>query len=484
MRISSLSNGNQMKYLKGITSYEIAPRDESLSKIIFESPSEKDSYTKEDALLDQYMKQYRTDIKIKDGTVIDNSDSPLRLILRDKITADELKNYAQHLAKAEKSKDIDWFGLTSDLGDMKIGFDNADKLNNKVEYLSSRYVYLKDYIQNSFSGTQKEENLNRLEDLYQKSKETLASSYSNTVGSFYESMGSSNTKEKMYQSMLSGIEKRTAEYEDMLKEAGDYSDIENRDEEWLRTDDSYMAARLREYAVSKNSTLKTSDISGTESSTYSLHDLAVAGLFASESSKQYNSIQMDLFPDEETRIGLDLALQAMKTDSLIRNTGIGEEMSSLIKNSANVYMDKYINRLDENLANAADRTKLPGIKRSLNREAISRIYRYTLAQYQDSNDIKAAFRKGAQQAVSDFNSQYNSKGGFYSDKVYWDQFDNIPQYATNVKELSDYEKYSILIDRFTDSLKSGNTKNIELLFASGGRTLTEQFSYSAVDFYI
>ena len=484
MRISSLSNGNQMKYLKGITSYEIAPRDESLSRIIFQSPSEKDSYTKEDALLDQYMKQYRADIKIKDGTVIDNSDSPLRLIQRDKVTADELKDYAQYLAKAEKSKDIDWFGLTSDLGDMKIDFNNADKLNNKVDYLSSRYVYLKDYIQNSFTGTQKEENLTRLEDLYQKSKETLANSYSKTVGSFYESLGSSNTKEKMYKSMLSGIEKRTAEYEAMLKEAGDYSGIENRDEEWLRTDDSYMAARLREYAVSKNSTLKTSDSSGTENSTYSLRDLAVAGLFASESSKQYNSIQMELFPDEETRIGLDLALQAMKTDSLIRNTGIGEEMSSLIKNSANVYMDKYINRLDESLANAADRTKLPGIKRSLNREAISRIYRYTLAQYQDSNDIKAAFQKGAQQAVSDFNSQYNSKGGFYSDKVYWDQFDNIPQYATNVKELSDYEKYSILIDRFTDSLKSGNTKNIELLFASGGRTLTGQFSYSAVDFYI
>lgn len=484
MRISSLTNGNQMKYLKGITSYEIAPRDESLSRIIFQSPSEKDSYTKEDALLDQYMKQYRADIKIKDGTVIDNSDSPLRLIQRDKVTADELKDYAQYLAKAEKSKDIDWFGLTSDLSDMKIDFNNADKLNNKVDYLSSRYVYLKDYIQNSFTGTQKEENLTRLEDLYQKSKETLASSYSNTVGSFYESLGSSDSKEKMYQSMLSGIENRTAEYEDMLKEAGDYSGIENQDEEWLRTDDSYMAARLREYAVSKNSTLKTSDSSGAERSTYSLRDLAVAGLFASESSKQYNSIQMELFPDEETRIGLDLALQSMKTDLLIRKTGIGAEMSSLIKNSANVYMDKYINRLDENLANAADRTNLPGIKRSLNREAISRIYRYTLDQYQDSNDIKAAFQKGAQQAVSDFNSQYNGKAGFYSDKVYWEQFDNIPQYATNVKELSDYEKYSILIDRFTDSLKSGNTNNIELLFASGGRTMTEQFSYSAVDFYI
>ena len=484
MRISSLSNGNQMKYLKGITSYEIAPRDESLSRIIFQSPSEKDSYTKEDALLDQYMKQYRADIKIKDGTVIDNSDSPLRLIQRDKVTADELKDYAQYLAKAEKSKDIDWFGLTSDLSDMKIDFNNADKLNNKVDYLSSRYVYLKDYIQNSFTGTQKEENLTRLEDLYQKSKETLATSYSKTVGSFYESLGSSDSKEKMYQSMLSGIENRTAEYEDMLKEAGDYSGIENQDEEWLRTDDSYMSARLREYAVSKNSTLKISDSSGAERSTYSLRDLAVAGLFASESSKQYNSIQMELFPDEETRIGLDLALQSMKTDLLIRKTGIGAEMSSLIKNSANVYMDKYINRLDENLANAADRTNLPGIKRSLNREAISRIYRYTLDQYQDSNDIKAAFQKGAQQAVSDFKSQYNSKGGFYSEKVYWEQFDNIPQYATNVKELSDYEKYSILIDRFTDSLKSGNTNNIELLFASGGRTLTEQFSYSAVDFYI
>ncbi len=244
-----------------------------MSRIIFQSPSEKDSYTKEDALLDQYMKQYRADIKIKDGTVIDNSDSPLRLILRDKVTADELKDYAQYLAKAEKSKDIDWFGLTSDLGDMKIDFNNADKLNNKVDYLSSRYVYLKDYIQNSFTGTQKEENLTRLEDLYQKSKETLANSYSKTVGSFYESLGSSNTKEKMYKSMLSGIEKRTAEYEAMLKEAGDYSGIENRDEEWLRTDDSYMAARLREYAVSKNSTLKTSDSSGTENSTYSLRIL-------------------------------------------------------------------------------------------------------------------------------------------------------------------------------------------------------------------
>jgi len=58
MRISSLSNGNQMKYLKGITSYEIAPRDESLSKNIFDSPSEKDSYTKEDALLNKRFRRY------------------------------------------------------------------------------------------------------------------------------------------------------------------------------------------------------------------------------------------------------------------------------------------------------------------------------------------------------------------------------------------------------------------------------------------
>ncbi|MFW6679965.1 hypothetical protein ACOAOT_20225 [Lacrimispora sp. AGF001] len=483
MRISGFYNGNQMRKLE-IPSYTIAGRDESLSRLIYEAPSEKDSYTKEDALLKQYMKQYRTDVKIVDGTIINNSDTPIRLVIRDDVTADELKNYAQFLSKAEKTKDIDWFGLKNDLSNMETGLHNADKLNNKVDYLTSRYAYLKDYIQNSFTGTEQEQNLAQLENIYQKSKETLASSYSDAVGSFYESFGSSDEKEKMYQSMLSGIDKRVSEYEDILKNGGDYSDIKNPDEEWLRTDDSYMAARLRDYASTQNVELSTPDNPRNINSTYSLRDLAVAGIFAAESSQQYNSIEMNQFPDDEIRIGLDLALQTMKTDSLIKKTGIGTDMSALIKNTAHVYMNQYLNRLNENLANAAASYNVPGAKRSLDLDAVNSIYGYTLDQYQDSDDIKASFQKGAERAKSDFYSQYSNKGGSYSEKIHWDQFFNVPQYATNAKELSYYEKYNVLIDRFTDSLKTGTTGSIELLFAPGGRTLTERFSYSAVDLYI
>lgn len=483
MRISGFYNGNQMRKLE-TPSYTIAGRDESLSRLIYEAPSEKDSYTKEDALLNQYMKQYRTEIKIVDGTIINNSDTPIRLVNRDNVTADELKNYAQFLSKAEKTKDIDWFGLKNDLSFMETGLHNADKLNNKVDYLTSRYAYLKNYIQNSFTGTEQEQNMAQLENIYQKSKEAIASSYSDAVGSFYESFGSSDEKGKMYQSMLSGIDKRVSEYETILKNAGDYSDIKNPGEEWLRTDDSYMAARLRDYASGQNGELTTSDNPGNRNRTYSLRDLAIAGIFASESTQQYNSVEMKLFPDDEVRIGLDLALQSIKTDYLIKKTGIGTDMSALIKNTAHVYMNRYLNRLDENVANAADRYNAPDVKRSFDHDAVNRIYRYTLDQYQNSGDIKTAFQKGAQRAKSDFYSQYSNKGGFYSEKIHWDRFFNVPQYATNAKELSQYEKYNVLIDRFTDSLKNGSTGNIELLFATGGRTLAERFSYSAVDLYI
>lgn len=489
MIISGFSKGNQMQYLKGITISKVALRDESLSKSINDPPSEKDSYTKEDALLNEYMKQYRLDLKIQDGAVINNSDSPVRLILRDQVTDDDLKAYAQTLAEGEKSNEIDWIGLTDDLRNMETNLYNADKLNTKVDYLTSRYAYLKDYIQNTFTGTEEEENLTHLEDIYQNSKETLANSYSEAVGGFYETFGSAGTKDKMYQSLLSGIESRAAEYEDILKGAGDYSEISNQDEDWLRKDDSYMAARLRDYAAAKSSTLINSDSPVTtdnpdsSDSGYSLHDLAVAGIFAAESSQQYNSINMDQQPDDEQHIGLDLALQTMKTDTLIKESGIGSDMASLIKNTSQTYMEKYLNRLDENLVSYADRVKMPGTKRELDKEAVNRIYRYTLNQYQDGNDIKTAFQKGAERARSDYYSEYSSKGGYYYQKVDWDQFYNVPQYATNVKELSDYEKYSVTIDRFTESLKSGNPKNIELLFAPGGKTSADRFFYTAVDLY-
>ena len=204
----------------------------------------KSHYTEDDALWNQYMKQYRDSLKITDKKLVVQGDP--RSVLLGKVSEKELESFRQKVEKEGIGDEIDWRGLESDFRHMEISFENAGYLNTKVDYIASRYAVLKDRIENSYVGEEKEQQMEKLNQILDRTKKELLDSYADSVGEFYEEFGGSGTKKELKDSLSKGIDNRIAGYEKHLKQSETYAALGDNTDRWLRQDDGYMAARLRE----------------------------------------------------------------------------------------------------------------------------------------------------------------------------------------------------------------------------------------------
>lgn len=139
---------------------------------MIQPPSEKSNYSEYDALMNQYMKQYRADIKIEmtgDSLTL-SGDKTLRLILPGMISDDELENFRAELVQNGLGQEIDWRGVENDFVAMGISKENTAWLDKKADYLTSRYAILKKRIQEQYSGSGLKEQMDILNQLYENTK--------------------------------------------------------------------------------------------------------------------------------------------------------------------------------------------------------------------------------------------------------------------------------------------------------------------------
>lgn len=139
---------------------------------MIQPPSEKSNYSEYDALMNQYMKQYRADIKIEmtgDSLTL-SGDKTLRLILPGMISDDELENFRAELVQNGLGQEIDWRGVENDFVAMDISKENTAWLDKKADYLTSRYAVLKKRIQEQYSGSGLKEQMDILNQLYENTK--------------------------------------------------------------------------------------------------------------------------------------------------------------------------------------------------------------------------------------------------------------------------------------------------------------------------
>jgi len=243
--------------------------------------------------MDEYLAQYKIPFNI-DGTPTNDydKDTPVRLPPPD-IPSKDLDTFERTLANRE-FEGIDWLNV-SDLKDLKMSLNNAHILTNKVDYLTSKYMVLKKQIESHYSGGEKAKNLEALELLYEQGKHSIAESYANSTGAFFEEYGTRGIKETMYADLLTAIDDRKADYEQFIAAGVDFSGITEEKDKWLLDNELYMASRLRE---SMPDSLKRSSGSG-----FTLKDLCIAGIFAQQSAKQINSIES--YPTDDYTLGLD-----------------------------------------------------------------------------------------------------------------------------------------------------------------------------------
>ena len=305
-------------------------------------------------MIDQYMKQYRIEGYFDGDTFVRSSSEPVKLILKDEIPKEDLENFRNELIANGPGTEIDWHGVENDLGAMDVNFDNINHFEQKADYLASRYAVLKDRIQTQFTGDKQEAELQKLDQIYTQAKEKMADSYAERIGGFYEDLGQSGAADEMRNSVLTVIDGKADSYTTHLAQNDVYADITDPNKQWLKQDDAYMAAQLRE-SVSAVSTQKSPTVN--EQAPYSEKDLAYAGVFAKELSQQLKQPEWDTFTikSDDSDLGKHLAEQYKSLMGKIENAGISNEMSNILKDSFEPFIEKFIDALDAKIDQNRDR---------------------------------------------------------------------------------------------------------------------------------
>ena len=284
---------NQMQAIETPAYTKVAPDSRLQAELL--PPSEQASYTEEDALINQYMKQFRVDAYIYGDGSENVSSEPLKLILKDEIPKEDLEKFRSELAEKGLGEDIDWRGVESDFLQIGVNFGNIERFEQKADYLASRYAVLKDRIQTQFTGDKQDAELQKLEQIYTEAKEEMANTYADKIGGFFEDLGQSGAAEDMANA-----------YTDYIEKNGDYVSITDPDKQWLKQDDGYMAAQLRQSAGAASAEPQKQPVTG--QAPYDGKDLAFAGVYAKTLSRQLEDPTWNVYKSDAA-LGQHLAEQ-------------------------------------------------------------------------------------------------------------------------------------------------------------------------------
>lgn len=360
---------------------EATPVESNLNQAADLRPASEKEYTEEDALMNQYMKQYRLDfIKIGDSFELDSS-KPVKLMTEGQVSQESLDAFRAQLEANGLWDEIDWRGVQEDFARMDIRFDNAESFETKAGYLASRYAVLKDRIQTQYTGDKLEQEMQTLDGLYTRAKEEMADSYAANIGGFYEEMGQSGVSADMRESVLAAIDSKAEEYSGYLAENDIYADITDPSKQWLKQDDGYMAAKLRESAGT-SSVDKVTTQAVSEQAPYSADDLAFAAVYAKGLSEQIKKPQWDTYDikNSDADLGKYLAQQYQSLSDEMAQAGISNQMSQVLKDSFEPFIDKFLDaldaKIDHNRKRVADKPWQAGLIRTeyINRNEVYRAF--------------------------------------------------------------------------------------------------------------
>lgn len=430
-------------------------------------------YTVRDALEKQWYAQ---------GEVTLNPDEPIeaQIKITPPPTQPDLDAIQQKLRSNGLDSCVDWAELESVFSGLNDDFDTSsavngigalqpEKLRTDLSYVTSRYAYLKAYLDSGAceEGGDQEQ---KLDELYQSTLGHMAAAYSETVGGFLESTGIQGEQQKIYDCVLAEAGRLVGRYSDYLNGNPDYAGLSGSPDQWLSSDDAYMAARLRDAAQIDPAV----SVSG---SAYSLNDMELAGKYAQQLGGQITSLSSNSnVPDEES-VGLDCALLAVKIDVFTEKSGMSSDMSAAIKTSFGGYLENYLNKLGDVLQTTPRRFPAdePGFSPFQNDQALA-VYRQAMTAYQEKGDALRAIIAGADYGQKVFNQKCASAeyAGIYRYSLFqtsdWDNFFSAPGVKTAYEDSSStFQKYAANWSAFTNSLNGADIGDIDFYLGNRGQ---------------
>ena len=428
-------------------------------------------YTKEDAIMKQWNKQGSFNLyEVMNGGKVNLQDpNP---------SAEVLREFEKQLQANGIQKEVDWSRLGFDL--RGIGFDadaapytiGADDFSREVDYLASRYVAVENKIKSTTTGDAQAEQLKKLNEMYQSALNEIAEGYSGIVGSFLEENGVSGEKDKIYSSIVSGVESKIDEYRKTLSENTTLESLKGTQDQWLLDDDAYVASVLRESA---RDTATVQD--NAADAPYTLSDLDALGQYASALSSMEKPNNSNIYTMDEARIGLEFSMLAMKTDVLRNSGNISDTMAGLLQKTMDGFMQSFLDRLDDQLRagrNAAlTADDIAGLS-ALDRTTVWDVYNQTMQQYRRDGNAIQALIKGAEYGAAKASAQ--SSNGTYRYKNNASYWTNFFGKNTGDSRLGSYEnldstfqKYMVGWTDFVNSLDSGDSIRMNLILQSANQ---------------
>lgn len=414
--------------------------------------SDRADYTKEDALKKQWRKMNTVNlVDILDGTVDRRNRS---------LSIQDLERRLQEGSVSPSVEDTDMQMLEFEF--KGIGFDagpayadvGAEKVSRNIEYVAFRYAAMEARIKETYSGALQKTELDKLEKIYQRAVERAADKYAEIVGGILEKNGVSGEKEKLSSAYRESVETRAAQYREFLRENQEFTGVEGTENAWLARDDEYIAARLRE----QNIALQTAQA---ENSGYTRRDLEILGQYASEITVM--EAKANTYDMNEERMGLELAMLAMKTDTIEEEGGISGELKETLEKTLNGFVNSFMDRFDQQLGTNRDEAMTAYDSRgnvALDKESVWNVYNKTMDEYRQSGDLMKALVKGAEYAKDRYN-QKESEGSvlgvyrYMNGASYWNNFFKADTGSGYDRAVSTYSRHLTEFMDFKKRLDSG-----------------------------
>ena len=253
----------------------------------------------------------------------------------------------------------------------------------------------------SSKGT--EEQMAELDNLIVKHTEQYAKGLSESVGGFFEKHGIKDEKEKIYLSVVDGVQRMTTAYE---KFSGSSAIDLNALVEKSMSSKQSLSNELRKAFAENNLDAQQQPAKGryTLQEMSDLHKLARFSYFFG----QTGTIKIQ----GEEELGVRLGTAYIKAFDLIKHSCVDKDHESAFMNAITKQMDSYMDKVDELLVDAQKTNT--GVARGdnktnpLNRDAVQEIVNWMYSYYDTTKSIEKGIAAGKEFAVAAYLSRASS----------------------------------------------------------------------------
>lgn len=259
-----------------------------------------------------------------------------------------------------------------------------------TDYAAAFFVGLEDRIKEDFSGDELQEQLEIINNLYEKAVQNFADQYTEKVSKSFKDSNVELSEEKLKASIKHVMDSKRADYAEFIKNNRDYAKIEGDEDSWLKRDAGFMTSALKNAFTP--STVESSD------ELWGENDIIAVGLLSAMYDYSFPAIDKAaamLQNKDEESLGLAISMKWLSTQKVIVDLNVSDD----IKGFANGLLDKYAKTLINNVNEALDKSRNNPMGAS------------TLA-------FKPLDEKSIYNVLDVMKNAYNESGGNYEKAIY------------------------------------------------------------------